>query len=379
MVRCVEEKGVCAMKLRAAIVLCACMSAILFGMVGEAEAVGSYKYVEKWGTEGTDEGCFDHPMGVAIDPTSTFIYVADIGNHVVQKCDLVGNCPITWGGEGNGDGQFLGPIDVDCDAAGNVYVVDSNNFRIQKFDRDGRFISSWGSLGSGDGQFANPIGIAVDRVKRRVYVTDSHGYIGGTTYWNARVQKFDLYGRFITKWGEHGRSSSRGAPPSGRFNTPWGIAVDGDGNVYVADTNNDRIQKFTSDGTHVATWGGCGASDPYCASPAAPGRFGSPTCIAIDSEGNILVSDHPYGNIRKYSSDGDYILSFGTPGGGNGQLNRACGIAFDASGLVYVADGSNHRIQKFRYVKEVPLVRPVIPSRAPLKRTTPLRPITPAP
>ena len=106
----------------------------------------------------------------------------------------------------------------------------------------GIFLTNWGSLGSGDGEFNTPSGVAVDG-SGNVYVADRQ---------NARIQKFDSNGGFITKWGSPGSGN-------GEFSNLFGIAVDGSGNVYVTDPGNDRIQKFDSNGGFITKWGSPGS------------------------------------------------------------------------------------------------------------------------
>ncbi|HSV05327.1 MAG TPA: hypothetical protein VLI07_02370 [Candidatus Binatus sp.] len=136
--------------------------------------------------------------------------------------------PLTkWGAFGSGDGQFRSPGGVATDVSGNVYVADVGNHRIQKFDGSGTFVAKWGTMGSGDGQFSYPEAVATD-ASGNVYVADTN---------NNRIQKFDGSGTFLTKWGAFGSGD-------GQFRGPGGVATDASGNVYVADPNNNRIQKF---------------------------------------------------------------------------------------------------------------------------------------
>src|SRR6476620_6112686 len=101
-----------------------------------------------------------------------------------------------WGSQGTADGQFVSPTGIAINPANNnIYVVDSGNNRIQEFDNNGTFLTQWGSIGSGDMQFNKPTGIAVDSNTGNVYVVDSG---------NNRIQKFDSSGNFITKWNVNG-------------------------------------------------------------------------------------------------------------------------------------------------------------------------------
>jgi DNA-binding beta-propeller fold protein YncE len=185
------------------------------------------------------------------------------------------------------------------------------------------YITQWGAFGSGNGQFKFPGGVAVDSLGN-VYVADRD---------NNRIQKFSSNGDYITKWGTGGTGN-------GQFKFPGGVAVDSLGNVYVADTNNHRIQKFSSNGDYIIKWGTEGSSNS---------RFYYPFGVAVDSLGNVYVADTNNHRIQKFSSNGDYITKWGTgtEGSGNGQFKYPFGVAVDSLGNVYVADSGNNRIQKF--------------------------------
>ena len=119
-----------------------------------------------------------------------------------------------WGQYGIDNGQFISPIGVDVDSAGNVYVAEGYNRRIQKFTSEGAFITKWGEQGSGDGQFGYPFDVAVD-AQGNVYVTDTDNHC---------VLKFDANANFLTKWGEWGYGD-------GQFRIPRGVDTDQQGNV----------------------------------------------------------------------------------------------------------------------------------------------------
>ena len=196
---------------------------------------------------------FGRPTSIAVDQQSN-IYVVDTINHRLQKFDTSGNLIALWGGYGEGDGQFIfrvpggyGEGDVAVDDQGNVYVTDSKK-RVQKFDATGKFLTSWGSEGSGDGQFLGFMSIASDGLDN-IYVADAATY---------RIQKFDSSGKFLTKWGSKGDGD-------GQFSAhtddgPAGAAADNQGNVYVNDPGNHRIQKFDSNGKFLTKWGSAGTA-----------------------------------------------------------------------------------------------------------------------
>ena len=183
------------------------------------------------------------------------------------------------------------------------------------------FVLSWGNIGQAPAQFSQPFGVAADALGN-VYVADQN---------NSRIQKFDRLGNFIIQWGSAGSGN-------GQFNFPLGIATNAAGNVYVADTYNHRIQKFSSSGAYLAQWGSNGSGN---------GQFNLPIDLATDAAGNVYVTELINHRIQKFTGAGAYLTQWGTNGSGNGQFNAPFGVATDAAGNVYVADQNNYRIQKF--------------------------------
>ncbi len=169
-----------------------------------------------------------------------------------------------------------------------------------------------------------PFGVAIDGVGN-IYVTDIV---------NHRVQKYTANGSFITKWGNDPGSAD------GQFIYPFGIAFDNAGNVYVADTSNNRIQKFNATGSFIMKWGnGPGSAD---------GQFNGPGDVAIDNAGNVYVADTSNNRIQKFNATGSFIMKWGNgPGSADGQFNNPRGVAVDGAGNVYVADSINNRVQKY--------------------------------
>jgi DNA-binding beta-propeller fold protein YncE len=157
---------------------------------------------------------------------------------------------------------------------------------------------------------------------------------------NNRIQHLSPDGSVLKAWGTRA-DISQGTAPGGTFNEPWGIAVAPDGSVYVADTWNYRIQKFTSDGKFITMWGYFGqASD-------SPQAFYGPRGVAVDAQGHVYVADTGNKRIVVFGSNGDYITQFGTPGLGLGELDEPVAVALDSVGNVYVTDTWNQRIQVF--------------------------------
>jgi sugar lactone lactonase YvrE len=136
-------------------------------------------YELKWGSQGSGNGQFDQPVGVAVSP-SGLVYASDQYNNRMQRFSAAGLFHMAFGSQGSYDGQFEGPYGAAVSPAGRVYVADRLNHRIQRFDIGGRFQTKWGSRGSGDGEFHEPMGVAVSPAGM-VYVADGL---------NCRIQRF---------------------------------------------------------------------------------------------------------------------------------------------------------------------------------------------
>lgn len=226
------------------------------------------------------------------------------------------------------EGVLRFPEAVALDAQGDVYVADQLSYVVQKFSAAGAFETEWGSFGAGHGQFGPIGGLAVDAAGD-VYVVDSS---------HNRIQKFDANGDFITSWGRHGSevgqfdfgsSENPSQPPGG------GIAVAG-GYVYVADSGNDRIERFDLQGGEAMAWGTKGS---------APGQFSYPRGVAANGS-VVIVSDDDNHRLEQFDANGDFQAAVGTQGAGPGQFGFPYGVALDAAGNVYVADDINHRVVK---------------------------------
>lgn len=298
---------------------------------------------------GVERGQFNLPRGITRGPDGSF-YVVDTANMRVQKFDATGKwLQIIGAGKGEGDGQFkgfsddavgTGPGGIASDAAGNIYVADTWNHRIQKFDKDGKFLGKWGEFISlGDPASANdaarntkffgPRGVAVGP-DGNIYVTDTG---------NKRVQIFDANGKYLRQI-DSGMSPSKLSPnyafsSPGELNEPVGITVDSAGNVYVADTNNKRIQKFDPQGKFALQW-------------ALPGNAWDPGAylepfLASDASG--IYATAPTGQkVIKFSPTGQQIAEKSSEGAVS--LKTPTGITVGPDGVVYVVDtGANGVIQ----------------------------------
>ena len=182
-------------------------------------------------------------------------------------------------------------------------------------------ILAWGEFGDTPGEFDNPRGIAVDAAGN-VYVAD---------YQNDRIQKLSTAGQPLAQWGMSGDGP-------GEFRGPRSIALDAQGNIYVADYWNHRVHKLSPTGQPLAQWGSYGQ---------APGQFDHPTAVAVDTHGNVYVAEYWAHRVQKLSSTGQPLAVWGSQGSDPGQLLWPRDLALDSAGNVYVADSGNNRIQKF--------------------------------
>jgi DNA-binding beta-propeller fold protein YncE len=168
-----------------------------------------------------------------------------------------------------------------------------------------------------------------------IYVADSR---------NHRILHIGADGSLLNEWGKFADQQS-GDAPIGTFNEPWGVAVGPDGSVYVSDTWNHRIQKFTKDGKPIGMWGQYGQPSPDL--PESSSYFWGPRGIAVDSQGHVFVADTGNKRIAVFDKDGKYITEFGTAGLDPGQFDEPVGVAVAEDGTVYVTDTWNQRIQSF--------------------------------
>ena len=292
------------------------------------------------------------PKGVALDRNCN-LYLADTANHHVVKVSPSGDTLAAWGSDGRGPGQFHRPAAVAVDSDGNIYVADSGNDRIQKLSPSGDSIAIWqyclpGSNpcapapGHDPGQFFDPEGLAIDG-QGNVYVSEVD---------NNRVQKLTRDGKSIAVFG-----GPQSAAP-GQFNQPFGLSVDRVGNVYVADLNNNRVQKLSPTGQPLAVFG--------AGNGAGPGQLVQPRGVAVDAAGNVFVSDTQNHRVEEFGPDGAFlnqwrrceddssVCQFPNSGSGQGEFFYPRGAVVDAAGDLYVADTSNNRVQRL-YQTVVPL------------------------
>jgi DNA-binding beta-propeller fold protein YncE len=289
-----------------------------------------------WQADGAPDAPLINPAGAAVDPQGN-LWVTDGFNGWFVIFSPDGDVLETWGSKGSGEGEFdfscagEGYGGVAFDAAGNIYVADAGNGRIQKFAPDRAFLTSWRSeagpavddtflaTGRGNKGVANPLtlcpaAVALDR-QGRVYVSERA---------TKTIVVFDSDGRPL-------------ASVTTSSMQPEGLALDSDGNIWVAD-NYNHVRKFSPDGALLASWDSTGS---------AAGELNVPMGLAVDAQNRVFVADQ--GNrVQVFAPDGAFLGSWGSTGSGAGEFIDPVGLALDGAGHIYVIEHSGHRVQKFR-------------------------------
>ncbi len=307
-------------------------------------------------------GLLHLPQGVALDKNGN-VYIADTGDNSIRIVTtdgiintFAGDSYPSWAGDTAAavDAELHSPSDVALDPAGNVYIADTANASIRKVTTDGLINTVAGnqSIGStGDGAVATkaalltPISLAVDGSGNIFILENGDG----------KIRKVDSSGNIntIAGTGAAGFSGDGADPAKATMNYPTGLAIDSSGNLYIADTLNQRVRKVA--GGSISTIAGNGLIG-YSGDggPAASAQMNDPEAVAMDGAGNLYIADTGNNVVRKVSNG--TITNFAGNGkagsGGDGgaaasaQLNLPQGIAVDAAGNVYIADTGNSRVRK---------------------------------
>lgn len=322
-------------------------SGIVTTLAGSAGVAGS--------SDGTGSAAmFNRPAQIAVAGSSN-IFVADSGNNTIRMLTQAGVVTTLAGSPGapgatDGTGRaasFNAPTGIALDGAGNVYVGDGRNETIRKISPAGvvtTLAGTPGRTGSADGTgsaalFSNPFGLASD-ASGTLYVTDRD---------NDTVRKVTAGGVVTTLAGApkiQGSIDATGAAAS--FNVPIGVAVDAAANVYVADYFNSTIRKITPSGV-VTTLAGAPGQSGSADGVGGAARFVTPRDLAVDGAGNVYVADKTSNTIRKITPAGSVTTLAGSPGvsgsadgiGAAATFNQPTAIAVNASGDLYVADNNS--------------------------------------
>jgi DNA-binding beta-propeller fold protein YncE len=284
------------------------------------------EYITEFGSYGEDPGQFIWPMAIALDK-DTNVYVTDEWTNRITIFNKDGEYQSHWGTPGSGSGELDRPAGITIGPDGTVYVVDSRNNRVQKFTLDGKFLGKFGTAGSGDGEFNLPWGICLDK-DGNIFVAD---------WRNDRIQSFTNDGKWLATFGRPGTGGDcsiardKGGVtyvdiPVGEFNRPTGVCVDDDGDIYIADWLNNRVQVLTAEGRFITEFNGN---------------------AALSSLGTDKIKSNP-DMVRQRNGVRDY-----TP---EKVLWAPCAVRVDHRGRVLIADTTRHRFQIYQKNAEPVLV-----------------------
>ena len=323
-------------------------------------------FIEEFGSSGSSDGKFNSPEGLAFDENNDLLYVADTENNRIQMISTIGGSSDSisfseeFGSTGSSDDEFDMPTDLAIDDSDNLYIVDSENNRIKIYDLTSGdncpsgtdeviddevcFDDTFGVSGSSDGRFDIPTDLAVDPDTGDIYVVDSD---------NNRVQKFESNGDFDIEFG------SDNSGDDDYLGSPSAIAVHKDSDyVYVADSTTDSISVFDKNGNFKFSFDDDDSGN----------EFDKPSGMVIDNKDDRLyVADTGNHQIRIFElTDGDncpsgtdevvndevcFVADFGSSGSSDGRFDEPAGVAFDEDeSILYVADTENNRIQSFEMV-----------------------------
>ena len=307
----------------------------------------------------------DFPTGAALDGSGN-LYIADTGNQRIRKVDAGGTITTaagtgTQGSSGDGGAataaQLNNPIGVALDGSGNLYLADTRNHRIRKVDAGGTITTAAGA----ETQGSRGVGGRATEAQLDFPLTWWWTTAPGTSI--SLIPAITASSRSMPA-ARSPRRRARGAMASegmavrttaARLRFPHGVAVDGSGNLFIADTRNHRIRKVGADGT-ITTVAGTG-TDGFGgdSGPASAAQLNRPAGVAVDGSGNLFIADTNNHRIRKVDAEGTITTVAGTRGQGfsgdsgpatAAQLNGPHGVAVDGSGNLFIADTNNHRIRK---------------------------------
>lgn len=303
-----------------------------------------------------DEAKFDDLQGVAVDDDGT-IYVADVNNHMVRKITADGKVTTLAGSgeDGFADGQgaaaqfsFLTGLDVD--AQGNVYVADLRNNSIRKISPDGNVITMAGTAepGYADGpgstaRFNWPVRLTVDALGN-VYVAE---------FGNHKIRLVTPEGDVTTIAGSS-QGFADGTGTEAKFDSPHGIAIDANGTMYIADGGNNKIRKISKAGV-VTTL--AGSDMGFADGTGSAAMFNSPGGVDIMANGNILVADTDNNSVRMVTPEGIVTTMAGSTSGyadGSGEeakFKEIKSVTVGSDGTIYIGDKGNQKVRKIVIVE----------------------------
>lgn len=307
------------------------------------------------------------PIDVNVD-SRNWVYVLDAAAQIVVVFNDQG-IPVARIGAATPEAPALdSPGGIAVDKFGNLYITDTGNAKLKKYDAGGALVASAGSQGSGPGQFQKPTGVTIDQYNRpvildaekntlQVFTTERNTlkplpiasppptvavlrqFPGRATALAVGGQPWALLQTTVSELtASVPRTFGAAGSKPGQLEKARGLAVDKGWNLWVADTGNDRVQKFGPDGSFLQSLGEDGSHD---------GQFDEPSGIAVSVRDKLFVADTGNERIQVFSARGVFLNAFGKSGKLPGQFSEPVDVAVDSSENFYVADRGNHRIAKF--------------------------------
>ncbi|AXS83650.1 MULTISPECIES: NHL repeat-containing protein [Marinobacter] len=288
-----------------------------------------YALVHSWGEKGSGPGQLNDPTGIAV--TDTEVFVSDARNGRIQVFDHEGQLKRAFGTTGDGIGELGRPMNLTIHDE-KLYVPEYMNDRIQVFSLAGEPLAVIGGPGEEPGQFNAPGGVAVA----------GNGDLFVADFYNHRVQHLRADGSFVKQWGTTGETGKS----AGQFTYPTDVTFADDRTLYVADGYGNRVQSFDTGGDFLHKWGG-----PFALGIYGPlkGWLTTATSIAVGPEGNIFVADFYNDRIQKFAADGDYLTAFGSEPENPGHTAMA--VAIESDGTVWSVNFADNRVEKWEPVK----------------------------
>ncbi len=263
---------------------------------------------------------FNAPNHLALDADG-HLYITEFVGGRVFVFSSAGEFVHQFGGAGDGIGELSAPTGIAVAANGDIYVGESGSSRVHVFNSDGESIAIWGQRGSGPGEFVSAMGVGINDELGRVYVAD---------FGNSRIHVYTPDGELLFMFPRGGDSTQVGDEPD-QMSRPIGVDVAADGTVYVVDSGNNRVQKFTPDGEIIEVL----SSQPIRA----------PQVISVRDDGSYWLSGPQDSVVAYFSSAGELLATLAPPEGG---FNFPHGTETMADGTVWLADTGNGVVRMYR-------------------------------
>lgn len=269
-------------------------------------------------------GEFDDALNKPMDVTKVgeFLYVTDTNNKRVEVFDSSGTQVFKFGKEGNNKGQFEFPYGIAADKKGNIYVADLYNGNISIFDSKGKFIKYFTEKDQKNKVIQAPAGLRI--FNNKLYVTDIK---------QSQVFKFALDGTKLLTIG-------KGGEKVGELRAPNAVTLDKNNNIFVCDTGNQRIQKFSKKGKFIKVINGSDKEN-------VGSVFVNPRGIGFDSRGILYVVDNMSHMVYGFDSKGKKLFTMGSMGSDNNQFYLPNGLYIDDNDQLYITDTLNQRIANY--------------------------------